>query len=201
MKYVTTTLAPVATGAAGATPPTSVPWFKQYAWTIGLVFAGAAVFYWGLYTPGLRLSEVRSWSWNHWLWLLAFCVIAVALAKLNEKSWGKVAGVLESGAIAAPFVLFFGFPVLFWVADLFVSQTVCPKLSADFERSCTVNTAGTYWFDPEAGMPHGKEFCFTGAVTSERRVVNGYTQFRFVSPEGTTTALYRAMDKCEGPLS
>lgn len=129
-------------GAGNATPPAGPEnessWYIKHWASIVLVFAGAAIFFWGLYTPGLELKQVGGWSWNHWLPLLFFSGILITLSRLNAKALGDLAKKLETGTIAAGLILFIGFPVWFGIVDFFSpSQHSTPHTSMQPPMTCT----------------------------------------------------------------
>ncbi|MEK7515803.1 MAG: hypothetical protein AAB555_02650 [Patescibacteria group bacterium] len=95
-----------------------VPFKKYNVWTIVLAVVGAGIF-WKLYKPGLRFSQLGDWSWENWLWLLAFWGVLTALIAFNEKSLGSWAKTLQSTVAAAMFIMFLGIPSWFWVAGIF----------------------------------------------------------------------------------
>lgn len=166
-----------------------------------LALAAAAVFYWSLYTPGLRFSQVGSWSWGHWLWLLLLWSILVALVAVNAKALGTWAAALQSVMAAALFLLFIGVPAGIWIKDLFLPVIHCPDGSASVNRSCRVNTACSSWIQPEPGTPNGMWLCFNGAVKPDSMIANGRSLYRFCAYEGTASVTYRFKDyPCGGPL-
>lgn len=171
-------------------------WYSQYtkySWTIGLVLAGAAIFYWELYTPGLRPRQVGSWSWEHWLWILAFLGIAIALIKLNEKALGTLAKTMESAAVAAPLVLFLGFPVWFGIVDAFLPTRVCKDGNMSGNTVCNLNTAWSTKFRAAEGRAaDGANLCYSPSslVEHDYIVVNGTSFYSLRSKEGEIEAKY-----------
>ncbi len=179
--------------------------YKQYLWTILLMLAGAAVFYWGLYTPGLRLSGVGDWSWEHWLALPAFGGIVFALIKMHASALGTMAGTLQSALVGAMFLLFIGIPAGIWVKDIFLPQVICKDVSAHETRSCTLNTAWSTWIKfAEGPENNGMQLCFTPGGKFERTDVNGTTFWRFKADDGRLVKAYRLFppnQKCPATLS
>ena len=179
--------------------------YKQYLWTILLMLAGAAVFYWGLYTPGLRLSGVGDWSWEHWLALPAFGGIVFALIKMHASALGTMAGTLQSALVGAMFLLFIGIPAGIWVKDIFLPQVICKDVSAHETRSCTLNTAwSTLIKFAEGPENNGMQLCFTPGGKFERTDVNGTTFWRFKADDGRLVKAYRLFppnQKCPATLS
>jgi len=201
--------APVAGAAAtSSSPPTAYEKMKQrfeeYFWTIALALAAAAVFYWSLYTPRLRFSQVGGWAWDRWLWVLVFGAIVFLLIKLNEKALGTMAGTLQSALVGAMFLLFIGIPVGIWVKDLFLPQVICKDVSAHETRSCTLNTAWSSWVKfAEGPENNGMRLCLTPGGTFERTDINGTTFWRFKADEGRLIKSYRLMpgdQKCPATL-
>ena len=161
-----------------------VPWL--------LALAGIAVFYWGLYTPGLRLSQVGDWSSDHWLWLLIFWGIIAAIIALNAKALGTMAKTLQTTAMVAMFLLFLGIPAGFWVRDLFLPTIICPDVSAHQTRSCNINTAWSTWIKAAEGPAvDGMQICATPGGQFERTDANGTTFYRFKTDGGRLVKAYR----------
>lgn len=173
------------------------------AWLLAL--AGAAIFYWDLYTPGLRFSEVGSWSWKHWLWLLAFGGIIFALIKVCEKQLGTLAGTLQTTLVVALFLMFLGIPAGLWVRDGFLPTIICPDVSAYQTRSCLLNTAWSSWIKIADGpAANGMQVCATPGGESERIQRNGTTFWRFRADEGRLKKTYRLFpptQECPATLS
>jgi len=171
----------------------SIPddWEKKYGkWLLAL--AGAAVFYWGLYTPGLRFSEVGSWSWDNWLWLLAFGGTVFALIKLCEKSLGPMAGTLQSTLIVVLFLMFLGIPAGLWIRDAFLPTIICPDVSAHQTRGCLLNTAWSSWIKIADGpAANGMQVCASPGGEFERTERKGTTFWRFRADEGRLKKAYR----------
>jgi hypothetical protein len=163
-----------------------------YRTSILLALTGAAVFYWGLYTPGLRLSQVGDWSWDRWLWLLVFWGIITTLIALNAKALGTMAKTLQTTAMVAMFLLFLGIPAGFWVRDLFLPTIICPDVSAHQTRSCNINTAWSTWIKAAEGPAvDGMQICATPGGQFERTDANGTTFYRFKTDEGRLVKAYR----------
>lgn len=166
--------------------------FSSRIWTILLVVIGAAVFFWGLYTPGLRLWQVGDWSWDHWISLPAFCGIVFALIKMHKDALGTMAKPFESTLGLVVFSLFIGIPAVIWVRDAFLPQVICRDLSSREPRSCVLNTAWSSWIKAEEGPAvDGMRVCSTPGGKSERIVVNGTSFFRYKADEGTLIKMYR----------
>ena len=166
--------------------------FGPRIWTILLVLAGAAVFFWGLYTPGLRLSQVGDWSFDHWIWLLAFGGIIFTLIRMHASALGTMGTTLQSVLAWTAFFLFIGIPAGFWVKDIFLPQVICKDVSAHETRSCTLNTAWSTWIKfAEGPENNGMQICFTPGGKFERTDVNGTTFWRFKADEGRLVKAYR----------
>lgn len=174
-------------------------WKEKYGMWL-LVVAGAAVFFWGLYTPELRLSQVGSWSWNHWLSLSAFLGIIFVLIALNAKALGATAKPLGSMLTGVAFMLFIGFPVWFGVRDAVLPSRLCPNGSANEIRECKVNTAWPYWIEGDTGTTPGFLLCFDGPVEPDSAIMNGRSVYRFRAYEGESLVSYKFKEKCGGPL-
>ena len=182
----------VTPGASAGGEPGLLKKYGKYFWSALFALAGVAVFIWGLYTPGLRLPQVGDWSWNHWLWLLAFWGIVAALIALNAETLGTATKRLQEVLVAAMFLLFIGIPAGFWVRDIFLPQVICPDVSAHETRSCVLNTAWSSWVKIGDGpVSNGMQMCSTPVSPSERIDVNGTTFWRFKADEGRLVKAYR----------
>lgn len=106
-------------GGTSATAPAQGPveekWFVKHRLSILLGIAGVIVFFWGLYTPGLKANGVGDWVWNNWFPILVFSGIILVLIRLNAKALGELAGTLRTGVTIALLLLFFGFPAWTWI--------------------------------------------------------------------------------------
>ena len=171
--------------------PDPLKLLKSNLVTALLVIAGAAIF-WGLYTPGLRLSQVGDWSWDHWLWLLAFWGVIAGLIALNAKALEATAKTLQKVLAGVMFMLFVGIPAGFWVRDAFLPQVICKDVSAHETRSCLLNTSWSTWIKfAEGPENNGMQLCFTPGGRFERTDVNGTTFWRFKADEGRLVKAYR----------
>ena len=195
------------TGALTTPTPPTMDWkvlFKKYhVWSIVLAVVGAGIF-WKLYKPGLRFSQLGDWSWENWLWLLAFWGVLVVLIALNKKSLGSWAKTLQSAVAVAMFLMFLGVPAGLWVRDIFLPAVVCPDVSAHETRSCNINTSWSTWFKAAEGPAvDGMQVCSTPGGKSEREVMNGTAFFRYKADEGRLVKAYRlfpANQKCPATL-
>jgi hypothetical protein len=174
-------------------------------WTIVLILIGVMIFFWKIYTPGLQPSQVGSWSWDHWTWLLAFCGILITLVRIHAKSLGTLTDKLQTMVITAILVMFLGFPVWFGVKDSLLPQVICKDASSLETRSCTLNTKWSNWIKAAEGpADNGMQMCFTTGVEFERREdMNGTTFFRFKSKGGRIVVSYRLIpgnQKCPETL-
>lgn len=168
-----------------------------------LVIAGAGIF-WGLYTPGLRLSQVGDWSWDHSILLLALWGVIIGLIALNAKALGATAKTLQKALMGVMLMLFIGIPAGFWVRDAFLPQVICKDVSAHETRSCFLNTAWSSWIKfAEGPENNGMQICFTPGGQFERTDVNGTTFWRFKAHEGRLVKAYRLFPadmKCPATL-
>jgi len=64
--------------------------------TVLFIISGITIFFWKLYTPGLQSSQVGSWSWNRWPWILVLWGIGYGLIAFNAKTLGKATGTLQN---------------------------------------------------------------------------------------------------------
>jgi len=165
---------------------------EENFWTILLALAGVAIFFWKIYTPGLEPAKIGGWSWSNWLWILAFCSIVIALARINAQALGAAATALQVAVVIAIFVLFIGFPAVFAVKDWSLPQVTCPDVSAYQTRSCVLNTKWSSWIGAaEGAAANGMQICFTPGIEFERQDVNGTVSFRFKTKEGRSVVAYR----------
>lgn len=178
-------------------------WFKSNLVAALLVIAGAGIF-WGLYTPGLRLSQVGDWSWDHSILLLALWGVIIGLIALNAKALGATAKTLQKVLTGVMLMLFIGIPAGFWVRDAFLPQVICKDVSAHETRSCFLNTAWSSWIKfAEGPENNGMQICFTPGGQFERTDVNGTTFWRFKAHEGRLVKAYRLFPadvKCPATL-
>ena len=184
-------------GTATVTPPASPPekWFVTYRMSLILASIGIAVFFWGLYTPGLKANEVGSWSWDNWFWLLAFGGILIALSKLNAKALGDLAKKLETGMISAWLILFIGFPVWFGIVDFFSPSqhparhaTQPPMTCTSFER-CTPILRADGSTEP-ISTKEGRSLCFDSSFATNLSRLGYVSYYKGVetAPGCTTTS-------------
>ncbi len=172
--------------------------------TILLVIVAAVIFFWGLYTPGLRLADVGNWSWDNWLWLLALWGVIAGLIALNAKALEATAKTLQKVLMGVVLMLFVVVPAGFWVRDAFLPQVICKDVSAHETRSCLLNTAWSTWIKAAEGPAvDGMLVCATAGGKSEREVMNGTSFFRFKADEGRLVKAYRlfpANERCPATL-
>lgn len=128
---------------APAPGPVEEKWFVKHWGSIALVLAGAAVFFWGLYTPGLKAADIGSWSWDHWFQILVFCGILTAVVRLNARPLGELSGTIQTATVVTLLVLFLGFPTWSWITSSSSSGCVSGHpcvLSQDDDGSSNVVT-------------------------------------------------------------
>lgn len=174
-------------------------WFMKYLWSIVLAVVGAGIF-WKLYTPGLRFSQLGDWSWNNWLWLLAFWGVLVVLIALNKELLGAWAKTLQSTAVVAIFLMFLGVPAGLWVRDIFLPIVICPDASALEKSSCLLNVKmAVLKPSPKEDGLEGKRLCTLSGnddVEFEYVVNSGGTFWLFRAKKETVLMTYRLMDSC-----
>lgn len=88
-------------------------WFTKYLWSIVISLVGVTVFFWSLYAPELRPSQMGELGSRYWLQILMLWGTLAILIRLNaEKDLAKtLQGVLAVGA----FLLLIGFPTWSWI--------------------------------------------------------------------------------------
>jgi len=82
---------------------------------------GLIIFFYGLYTSSWnipRFDNIGSWSWSHWLWILALWGILATLIAINAKSLGKAIGTLQTILTIIVLMLFIGFPIIGWFSNI-----------------------------------------------------------------------------------
>lgn len=197
----TNTVAPNSATTAAGPPagPAEKSWFVKYQLSIALILAGAAIFFWGLYTPGLKLRQVGDWSWDNWFWLLVFGGILIALSRLNAKALGELAKKLETGTIIALLLLFFGFPMWFGIMDFFSPlqhparhATQLPVTCTSFERCTPILRAdGTTEL---VRMKEGRSLCFDSSFAENLSRLGYVTSYKGVETASACTAASCKMD-------
>ena len=88
--------------------------------TVLFIISGITIFFWKLYTPGLQSSQVGSWSWNRWPWILVLWGIGYGLIAFNAKTLGKATGTLQNILTTVAISLL--------VLGLFTSQCSGPRM-------------------------------------------------------------------------
>ncbi|MFA5998010.1 MAG: hypothetical protein WC814_01295 [Candidatus Paceibacterota bacterium] len=126
-------------------------------WPSILLFLVGVGIFWGLYTPGLRFSQMGDWSWDHWLWLLALWGIVIALIALNAEALGAAAKTLQTIAAVAMLLLFLGIPIWNWAT----SDTSSRQERERFAKSILSMPANGD--SPRVSAPPGYAAAFTGS--------------------------------------
>lgn len=120
--------AAAASATAPGTPAPGTPgtggkkmaWLAKYFWTIVLVVAGLAIFYFGMYTPtwdSPSLASTVAWARAHWLAVLALSGIIYALTSIFAKAMKEVGEGVQWMLTASLFMLFIGFPIWVWLVE------------------------------------------------------------------------------------
>ncbi|MHB0865440.1 MAG: hypothetical protein ACYC1Y_00830 [Minisyncoccota bacterium] len=119
-------------------------------WGILLLLAGAAIIYWGLYTPILEsphLSKVGGWSWDHWLPLVVLWgIIAILIGLYAEREETKKK--LQNVLTAIMVMLFVGVSVMNWVASGLTSSHVSQGRFNQALPQDAVNLPWAWHLDP-----------------------------------------------------
>ncbi|OGG93963.1 hypothetical protein A2609_02365 [Candidatus Kaiserbacteria bacterium RIFOXYD1_FULL_47_14] len=100
--------------------------------TVLFIISGITIFFWKLYTPGLQSSQVGSWSWNRWPWILVLWGIGYGLIAFNAKTLGKATGTLQNILTTVAISLL--------VLGLFTSQCSGPRTVPATQANTTSTT-------------------------------------------------------------
>ena len=85
-------------------------WFTKYLWSILLILGGAGVFFWSMYAPRMRPSQMGDWGSDYWLQILIVCGILYLLIVLNAESLGTAAKTIQGVLAIAALMLLVAFP-------------------------------------------------------------------------------------------
>ncbi len=81
-----------------------------------LAISGVLVLLWGMYTPGLRPSEIGQFGSRYWLQIVIGWGIFAALIALNKEVFGTATKTLQGVLAGIVFFLLVGFPTWSWIS-------------------------------------------------------------------------------------
>lgn len=100
------------TSTAPSTKPSMMDHLKSNILSILVVVVGAVAMYWS-FNASVRPADVGSWSYDKWLTLLIFWVVASILIAINVD--GKTAATLQKVLAGVMLVLLVVLPIWFWI--------------------------------------------------------------------------------------